>query len=67
MTYREWAEQYYTSAARVKEQLNALREEMKTAVGESLQQMERRKVVLYDMYRDCIYIANMLAVRKGEC
>lgn len=66
MTYKEWAGEYYASAAKIKKQLAGLREEMKNAVGESLQLLESRRIILHSMYKDCIYVADMLAVRKGE-
>ncbi len=66
MTYKEWAGQYYRSAERIRRQIDELKQEMKTAVGETMQELCGRMNMLNAMYRDCITIADMLVVRSGE-
>lgn len=67
MTYREWAEEYYQSAADVKKRLETIKKEMKTAAGEKLALLNQRHNILYGMYLDCIHVAETLVKRKGEC
>lgn len=67
MTYKEWAQEYYDSAANVKEKITRLKAQMKTAVGAKLKDITDEINVLYGMYLDCMHVADMLAARKGEC
>ncbi len=67
MTYKEWADQYYESAMTMKERMNKLKKDMKSASSSALAEMSNRLMVMYGMYRDCIETANLLAARTGEC
>ena len=67
MTYKEWAQEYYESAARVKENIERLKQKMRTSGYEAQSEMKNRLEIMYGMYLDCIHTAELLAKRKGEC
>ena len=66
MTYKEWAKEYSESAGIIKEKLEALKTELKTASPEELKDLEFRISVLYGMYLDCTKTAELLEKRKGS-
>lgn len=67
MTYQDWAREYYDSAKRMKESIERLKHEMKNTPVQELAEISSRLSIMYDMYLDCIHVADMLGSRKGEC
>ncbi len=67
MTYKEWSEEYYTSAALLAERIESLKEEMKHTSADMLAEMGRRMDLLRIMRYECLETARTLGRRKGEC
>lgn len=65
MTYQEWAEEYWESAALLKERIEALKQQKKRAPFSKLNELDFRIQTMYMMYLDCKSTANELAKRKG--
>ncbi len=67
MTYKQWSSEYYDSAVKVKERIDTLKREMKTAAADKLAELSNRINILTDMYYECMDIARLLGKRQGEC
>ncbi len=67
MTYKEWAEEYYQSAEKLKERIEVLTEQMKTASADLLIEMSKRLELMRIMRYECMETARQLGRRKGEC
>ncbi len=65
MTYKEWAEEYFESAGRIKEKITELKIALLTVPAEQLQDINFRISSLYQMYLDCMHTAENLVKRKG--
>ena len=51
----------------MKESIERLKHEMKNTPVQELAEISSRLSIMYDMYLDCIHVADMLGSRKGEC
>ncbi len=67
MTYKEWAAQYYESAANVKSKIERLKAEKKEADPIRTSELEDEIRILYGMYIDCMHVGDTLVRRTGEC
>ena len=67
MTYEEWSEEYYESAARLAERIEQLKAEMKTASADMLGELGKRLEMFRIMRYECLDTARTLGRRKGEC
>ncbi len=67
MTYKQWSDEYYESAMRVRERINLLKAEMKTAGADKLAELTNRLNIMTGMYYDCMDTARLLGKRQGEC
>ena len=65
MTYKEWADDYKKSADMIKERIAVLKNQLITASVDELRELNYRISSLYQMYLDCMDIADTLIVRKG--
>ena len=65
MTYKEWAEEYFESAGKIKEKIAELKNSLITAPAEQLKEIHLRIGGLYQMYLDCMHTGDNLIKRKG--
>ncbi len=65
MTYQQWGNEYKTTADIIKERIANLKKQLITASVDELRELNYRISSLYQMYLDCMDIADTLIVRKG--
>lgn len=67
MTYKQWAEQYFECARKLKEKAEKLKEALRTVTADQLAEVTNNLRITNEMYYDCMSTARMLAGRTGEC
>jgi hypothetical protein len=65
MTYKELAEEYFNSAAELKEKMSELKSSLTIVPSEQLKEIHLRVASLYHMYLDCMHTGDNLIKRKG--
>ncbi len=66
MTYDEWADEYLKSAKATKEKIQEYRKKMKNCRNARLLYVYHKRLsILYEMYDDCMYTADVLR-RKAD-
>lgn len=66
MNYDEWAEEYYETARLTEEKIQEYRKKMKNYRNARLLYVYHKRLsILYEMYDDCMYTADVLR-RKAD-
>lgn len=64
--YKKWADDYYKSAQEIKQKIDALKEEKKTAPVEILPKLSHDIDIFYEMYYDCMDTYKILINRANK-